>query len=121
MMLPIAIFSMLSALTLYTVGVWGEKLSGLLQKPHMLFFWGGFVFDTLGTTLMGRIAGNFTFNFHGVTGALAIVLMLSHALWASLVLLLKKDNVRRIFHRFSLAVWAIWLVPFVTGMILAMG
>jgi uncharacterized repeat protein (TIGR03987 family) len=120
-MLPIAIFSMLSALALYTVGVWGEKLSGLLQKLHVFFFWGGFVFDTLGTTLMGRIAGNFTFNFHGLTGLLAIVLMLSHALWASLVLLTRQDGVRRVFHRFSLAVWLIWLVPFFTGVVLAMG
>ena len=46
--------------------------------------------------------------------------MLSHAIWASLALGLKKENVLRNFHHFSLAVWAIWLVPFVSGMILAM-
>lgn len=120
-MLPVAIVSMLSALTLYTVGVWGEKLAGLLRKSHLLFFWAGFVFDTLGTTLMGRIAGSFTFNFHGVTGLLAIILMASHALWASAVIFMKQDSLRRVFHRFSLAVWAIWLVPFFTGVILAMG
>jgi uncharacterized repeat protein (TIGR03987 family) len=120
-MLPIAIGSMISALTCYSVGVWGEKISGILKNKHLVFFWIGFIFDTVGTTLMGKIAGVFTLNMHGMTGALAIILMLVHAAWASAVLFLKQDTILKTFHRFSLAVWALWLVPFLSGMIMAMG
>ena len=120
MLLPIAIISMITALVMYTSGVWGEKLSGILNKWHLGFFWTGFVFDTIGTTLMGRIAGVFTFNMHGITGAAAIVLMLAHAIWASLALAYKKEKVLRNFHNFSLVVWVIWLIPFVSGLLLAM-
>jgi uncharacterized repeat protein (TIGR03987 family) len=119
-LLPIAIVSMISALGLYTLGVWGEKLAGILRNKHLVFFWTGLVFDTLGTTLMGRIAGVFRFNLHGVTGAAAIALMFAHAIWASLALTLKQDGVLRGFHRFSLVVWGLWLIPFASGMILAM-
>ncbi len=120
MLLVISIVSMFAALGFYTRGVWGEKLAGVLGNKHLLFFWGGLVFDTLGTTIMGRMAGVFTFNLHGVTGAAAIVLMMAHAIWATLALALKQEKVLRSFHRFSLAVWGIWLVPFLSGMFMAM-
>lgn len=119
-MLPIAIFSMIAALVMYSTGVWGEKVSGILMGRHLHFFWFGFVFDTVGTTVMGRIAGVFTFNVHGVTGAAAIMLMLAHALWATMVLAFRKEQILRSFHRYSLAVWGIWLIPFVSGVFLAM-
>lgn len=119
-MLPTAIVSMISALTLYTGGVWGEKLAGMLSGKHLGLFWAGLIFDTIGTTIMGRIAGVFTFNVHGITGAAAIVLMMVHAIWASIALGLRQESVLRVFHRYSLAVWVIWLVPFVSGMLLAM-
>jgi uncharacterized repeat protein (TIGR03987 family) len=120
MLLPFAIVSIITALIMYSIGVWGEKLSGILHKKHLWFFWIGFVFDTLGTTLMGRIAGVFKFNLHGITGVAAIVLMLTHAIWATIALTLKKEKVLRDFHKFSITVWVIWLVPFFTGMFLAM-
>jgi uncharacterized repeat protein (TIGR03987 family) len=119
-LLPVAIVSMISALGLYTTGVWTEKISGILKGKHLIFFWFGLVFDTLGTTMMGRIAGVFRFNLHGITGVAAIVLMFAHAIWASLSLGLKKESILQGFHRFSLAVWIIWLVPFASGMLLAM-
>jgi len=98
----------------------GGKTLRCAAKKHLWFFWIGFVFDTLGTTLMGRIAGVFKFNIHGITGVAAIVLMLTHAIWASVALGLRKEDVLRNFHKFSLVVWGIWLIPFFTGMILAM-
>ena len=91
--LTIAIVCMISALTFYTVGVWGERLTGRLKIWHLVFFWGGLIFDTTGTTLMGRMAGKMEFNLHGITGTLAIVLMLGHAIWASLALIQKNEKV----------------------------
>jgi uncharacterized repeat protein (TIGR03987 family) len=119
--LSIAIISMILALTLYTIGVWSERFAGRLKLWHLLFFWAGFIFDTTGTTLMGIMAGSvIKFDFHGVTGALAIVLMLGHAIWASVVLLLKQEKVIVNFHKFSLIVWILWLIPFISGLAAAM-
>ena len=76
-MLFAAIVSMLSALTLYSIGVWGEKRRGRLEKRHALLFWCGFAFDATGTFLMFRMAGGgFEPNLHGMLGLAAIFLML---------------------------------------------
>ena len=57
---------------------------------------------------------------HGITGTIAIILMLIHAVWATAVLARRDDRAMRNFHRFSIAVWVIWLVPFVLGMAMGM-
>jgi uncharacterized repeat protein (TIGR03987 family) len=116
-----AIASITSALVFYTIGVWSEKLQGVLKRWHLVVFWTGLFFDTLGTTLMGRIAGGgFDLGFHSVTGALAIVLMLFHAVWATVVLRKNDTKAKLVFHKFSLAVWLIWLVPFLSGAVFGM-
>jgi len=120
-MLIFAITSITCALVFYTIGVWGEKIVGELKNWQVGIFWLGFACDTLGTTLMGRIAGSgFELNFHGVTGLMAIVLMLSHAIWASFVLAGSDGKKKADFHKFSIAVWSIWLVPFISGAVFGM-
>ena len=57
---------------------------------------------------------------HGITGALAIVLMLFHALWATLVLVKKDKKKQESFHKFSIFVWLVWLVPYILGMVIGM-
>jgi uncharacterized repeat protein (TIGR03987 family) len=118
-MLPFAIVSMILALTLYSIGVWSEKLAGWLKPWHLACFVVGFLFDTTGTTLMTEMAGQFQVNLHGITGLAAILLMLGHAAWAGIVLWKKQDDLRASFHKLSLFVWTIWLVPFVSGLIIA--
>ena len=115
-----AIIFIVSAWVCYSVGVWGEKLTGRLRRWHLAFFWIGLVADTTGTTLMSRLSGAFKFNIHGITGVAAIVLMLVHAVWATIVLLRRDDPAILSFHRFSVFVWVIWQVPFLTGVVLAM-
>ncbi len=120
-MLVYAATSITLALVFYTIGVWSEKKQGELKKWHLVIFWIGLVFDTLGTTLMGKIAsGGFQFNLHGITGLLAIVLMLFHALWATVVLFKNDIKAKANFHKFSIIVWAIWLIPFISGAIVGM-
>ncbi|MFW2490138.1 HsmA family protein [Clostridium chromiireducens] len=120
-MLVYAIVSITSALIFYTVGVWSEKVQGGLKRWHLFIFYLGLIFDTLGTTLMGKIAkGGFEFNFHGITGLLAIILMLFHALWATIVLIKNDKKAKLNFHKFSILVWTIWLIPFISGAILGM-
>jgi len=70
------------------------------------------------SALMGIISGIFKTDVHGITGLLAIILMLIHALWATVVLVKKQEDTILKFHRFSIIVWLIWLIPFGTGVVL---
>ncbi len=108
------------ALLFYSVGVWSERLQGRLKPWHLAFFWTGLVFDTWGTGLMMEMAGGLTADIHGVTGVVAILLMLIHAGWATWVLIQKNERMIQNFHRFSIVVWLIWLVPYFSPMILGM-
>jgi uncharacterized repeat protein (TIGR03987 family) len=107
------------AMVLYTIGVWAERIQRKLNWWHLWFFWSGLVFDTLGTAAMAEVGGAlFKFNLHGITGMTAILLMLFHSVWATMVLV-KKDEKRILsFHRFSIFVWIVWMIPMIGGMIL---
>ena len=119
-----AIITITSALVFYTIGVWSEHRSKKLKKIHLIFFWLGLCMDTTGTILMGRIAEQSIFSgnlsLHGITGALAIILMIVHAIWATIVLMKNNEDSAKNFHRLSIAVWAVWLLPYVLGMIIGM-
>ena len=114
--LIIAISFILLALILYTVGVWAERLQRKLKWWHAIFFWTGFMADTTGTTAMSMLSGTlFAATFHGITGNIAIFLMGIHDIWASVVLIRKNEKMILNFHRFSILVWVIWLIPMITG------
>ncbi|MFD0693464.1 HsmA family protein [Paenibacillus sp. GCM10027628] len=120
-MLPYAIIFMTSALIFYTIGVWSEKIQGILKGWHIVIFWIGLICDSAGTTLMSKIAkGGFAFNFHGITGLLALWLMLFHVIWATIVLIRKNKTMLVKFHKFSLIVWILWLIPYISGLIYGM-
>ncbi len=109
-----------SALLFYSIGVWSERFSGVLKPWHLAFFWLGLVFDTWGTGMMLDMAGGLTFDIHGVTGVIAILLMLVHAVWATIVLVRKDEKMINNFHKFSVVVWVIWLIPYFSPMFFAM-
>lgn len=109
------------ALVFYTIGVWSERFSGRLKPWHLVFFWLGLLCDTWGTGMMFEFAGGLTFDVHGLTGLLAIILMLAHAIWATVVLARKDEHWITNFHKFSMAVWLIWLIPYFSPVFFAMG
>lgn len=113
--LPMLIISL--ALVFYSIGVWSERFQGRLKTWHLVFFWLGLICDTWGTGLMIEMAGGLTADIHGVTGVIAILLMLIHAIWATIVLIRRDETAILKFHRFSLFVWFIWLVPYLSPMI----
>lgn len=108
------------ALLFYTIGVWSERLAGRLKAWHLAFFWLGLVFDTWGTGMMFAYREGFTLDVHGVTGMIAIVLMLVHAIWATAVLIRKDEHWITRFHTFSIGVWLMWLVPYFSPMFFAL-
>ncbi len=108
------------ALVFYSIGVWSERWAGRLKPWHLIFFWAGLVCDTTGTAIMMDMAGALGLDVHSVTGVLAIVLMVVHAIWATAVLVRKDEHAIVRFHRFSVIVWAIWLVPYLSGFFVSM-
>lgn len=107
------------ALAFYTVGVFSERLSGSLSLKHVALFWMGLACDATGTTIMTNIAqqGNAAAGIHGVSGTLAILLMLFHATWATYSYVRGSEKARASFHTFSTIVWLIWLIPYIIGML----
>ena len=92
------------ALVFYSIGVWSERIAGRLKAWHLIFFWLGLICDTVGTAMMMEMAGGLTFGVHGVPGVTAILLMVVHAIWATVVLIRKDEIAIRSFHKFSVAV-----------------
>lgn len=109
-----------SALVFYSIGVWSERFQGELKKWHLGFFILGLIFDTWGTGMMFEFVGGMTFDVHGITGLIAIILMLIHAVWAASVLLKQNEKMIKSFHKFSVLVWFVWLIPYFSPMFFAM-
>jgi uncharacterized repeat protein (TIGR03987 family) len=115
MSIPMIVINL--ALVFYTVGVWSNFIARRLKWWHLAFFVLGLVCDVWGTILMLGMAGGMTLDIHGISGLLAILLMLVNAAWALIVLLRKEEKAILNFHKFSLLVWLIWLVPYFSPMV----
>lgn len=109
------------ALVFYSTGVWSERFARVLKPRHMIFFGLGLICDIWGTGLMLDLSGGLTLDIHGVSGLLAILLMIIHGAWATAVLLKKDEKALKKFHTFSLIVWMIWLIPYFSPMFFNLG
>ena len=118
--MPIPAIVITLAMLFYTTATWWEKLVRRLGLEHLALFWIGLIFDTVGTTLMimnSTIAG---LSLHSLTGYIGIILMLVHTSWATVVMIRKDEKALMDFHKFSVAVWTLWMFSFVNGAVLGM-
>ncbi len=122
-----SILAITLALVCYTIGVWAEHKAKILKWWHFAFFVIGFLCDCSGTLAMsimsehsGKMGSSGLNSVHAGTGVLAILLMLIHAIWAFVVLIRDRQASKERFHRFSLVVWIIWLIPYLLGMFMGM-
>lgn len=118
-MLIYAIISITSALLFYTIGIWSCKIQIKLKKWHLIMIYLGLISDISGTTIMSKISSeSFQLNFHGITGLLGITLMLFQALWATKVIINEDEKAKTNFLNFSIPIWIIWLIAYISGAIL---
>jgi uncharacterized repeat protein (TIGR03987 family) len=117
---PLAVIIINLALLFYSVGVWSERIQGRLKVWHTVLFYFGLICDTWGTGLMFEFVGGMRYDIHGFSGVLAIALMFVHAIWATIVLIKKDEKMIGSFHKFSIFVWLIWLIPYFSPMVLRM-
>lgn len=125
--LIVAIIIITLALVFYTVGVFSERKAKKLKKIHVVIFYLGLICDTTGTFLMSQISKSGNINIsstaqtiHGVTGTIAILLMLFHAVWATWVIYKNDEEKQLVFHKFSIVVWFLWLIPYIIGAMIGM-
>ncbi|MGB5289253.1 MAG: HsmA family protein [Ignavibacteriaceae bacterium] len=111
-----------AALIFYSLGVWAERFARYLKPWHVVAFWIGFTFDVSGTWAMHLMAkGPFDLSeSHTLTGQIALWLMFLHAAWATYVVRKGSEKMLTQFHRFSVFVWMVWLIPYFGGMSLGM-
>jgi uncharacterized repeat protein (TIGR03987 family) len=110
------------ALAFYSLGVWAEKIAHYIRPWHVVAFWTGLFFDFTGTLEMSKMADG-PFNIwesHTLTGQIALFLMLVHAIWATRVVRKGSESAKTTFHRYSIVVWVIWLIPYFGGMYMGM-
>ena len=110
------------ALVFYSLGVWSERIARYLKNWHVAAFWTGFVFDVSGTWTMHLLSGRplNLLAIHTLTGQIALWLMFAHAVWATWVIRKGSEKVRLGFHRYSIIVWIIWLIPYLGGLYIGM-
>jgi len=70
--------------------------------------------------MMFEMAGGIGTDIHSITGLAAIILIVIHAIRATAVLLRRNERAITSFHRFSVVVWVIWLIPYFTGFFASM-
>lgn len=121
-MIVLSVVLITMALIFYSIGVWSEFYTKFLKKWHLVAFWLGFIFDVSGTIAMHNISDNGfdLFEPHTLTGQIALWLMFIHSIWASVVVIKGSDYIRSRFHKYSIIVWVIWLIPYFGGMYIAM-
>jgi len=113
--MPPAVKFIIMALILYTTAIWGERYHRRLYLWMVATFAVGLVCDLTGTTMMALSAKSHTLHVHTVAGYSALLIMLIHLIWA--VLALKNEIYQKLFTRFSVYAWAIWMIAFSTGAI----
>jgi len=119
--LIVATILMTAALAAYSGGVWAERATRYLKPWHVGAFWLGLTFDGAGTYAMSLLSATIAPEpLHAWTGIAAFTVMAMHALWAAGVLRSGSERARTVFHRFSLAVWLLWLMPYVSGLVFGM-
>jgi len=118
LVLSIVAFSI--ALICYTTGVFSEMIAKELKPWHVKMFWLGFLFEMCGAIPMFLRSEKGNVSLHKIVGAIGLALIIAHNVLASIAIRTNLDIVLRMFPKFSAFVYAIWLIAFVTGMIIGM-
>jgi len=112
--MPLAVILICSALVLYTVAIWSERLKKRLLPWMLIIFIFALVCDIIGTSMMGYQNGGLVFSLHSVCGFLALIIMLIHLLWA-VDALARGGRCQELFTKYSIWAWCLWLLAFITG------
>ena len=114
-MITIAISFITTALLLYSISIWSEKIRKGLKIWMVVIFIFAFISDLIGTSIMFCLtATKFELNLHSCCGYAALIIMGLHLVWAKIALRYH-GRAEKYFHRFSVFAWLVWLIAFGSG------
>lgn len=126
-MLIAAIIIITGALIFYSIGVIGEARRKNLLWRDVVWFGAGLIADFTGTMLMRQISQSgegvlapWANTMMTISGTAAIILMAIHIVFAVLVML-KYTDYKTKFHKWSIIIYAFWLISYISGPIGLMG
>lgn len=121
--MPPAAIYMFIALALYTYAVLSGRKEGLKGK-HLVAFGLGLIMDSKGTFDMSSLvnAAQGPNPLHYWTGLGGLLGMGFHFILAVMAALVAKitgqtDRINRVFHKVSLFIYALWVLAFISGMV----
>ena len=106
------------ALFLYTFVIWAHKLRAEFRRWMIWTFGIALAADISGTVFLCMTASaQWKWNVHTITGFLSLLIMALHFVWA-LMAVTAGGRCERHFRRYSTYAWGLWLIAFVSGIIL---
>ena len=106
------------ALCLYTFVIWAHKFRAEFRIWMLWMFGIALAADLSGTMLLCMTASaQWKWNLHTVTGFLSLFIMAIHFLWA-LMAIMARGRYEHYFRRYSTSAWGLWLIAFVSGIVL---
>ena len=106
------------ALIFYSIGIWNDYYHKKLKQWHLAMFGLGVITDTIGTLCMYLHVGHLIFTAHSISGFLGLFLMIFHFCWAFIAIRNNDIELQKTFHRFSILVWAFWMISYISGLYL---
>ncbi|MCR4604419.1 MAG: TIGR03987 family protein [Eubacterium sp.] len=114
------IFMTLSLLT-YSGGVFWERKEGEVWPRHTILFGVGIAFNIVGVTIITvytslksgeAITDTLFSNINIISGAVGVLLLAVHFVWAIGVVREGTDKQLEIFHKLSIIIWVLWLITY---------
>ena len=102
------------ALILYTISIMSHYKKGQFESWMLKTFGFGLLADISGTIFLCVFASHgWQWTLHSISGLLALIIMSIHFAWAYLAF--NDDKYEKIFHKYSIYAWVLWLIAFVSG------
>ncbi len=114
----ISVISISAALILYSIAVWWNWARKRLEPRHLVLFYLGLVCDMAATAMMKSSVAEVTYDLHTISGYTALALMFIVTMVGTYGLYQHNDRILNNFHRFGLPIWFIWLISWLTGVVL---
>ncbi len=114
----VSVISITTALVLYTIVVWRNWQLKLLTTAQIILLWLGLAADALATRMMGLSVEVTTWDLHTISGYAGLALMAVLAVVGTWAKWSGGQALLTSFHRFAIPIWLIWVVSYVTGVVI---
>ena len=114
----LSVTSITTALLCYTLVLFLNRKTKTLTVKQFLILSLGVITDLIGTAMMKSLTDEIRYDLHTISGYLALILMLVMSAIALFALVRKYQPFLTNFSKYYFPVWIIWLISYVTGVVL---